>query len=133
MPCNNILIIDDDIDDVEILADAFTKSGVQGVHYVHTAMQAFMYLESVKDAEDLPKLIVTDYYLAGITGPEFLRDLKAMNRYHHIPVVVLSTTKTVKEIEDHKALGILEYIEKPSTYDEYLQVAAAISAKITGQ
>jgi CheY-like chemotaxis protein len=130
MAKTSILIIDDDLDDVEILAEAFNQSGVQGVHYVHTAMQAFMYLESIIDLEDLPKLIVTDYYLAGITGPEFLKDLKKMDRYKIIPVVVLSTTKTSQEIEDYKALGILEYIEKPNTYEEYLKVAASIKAKI---
>ncbi|HYH16827.1 MAG TPA: response regulator [Flavisolibacter sp.] len=130
MPTNSILIIDDDVDDVEILADAFTQSGVQGVHYVHTAMQAFMYLESIADSTDLPKLIVTDYYLAGITGPQFLADLKQMKRYQHIPVIVLSTTKTERQIEQYKALGILEYIEKPSTYDEYLKVATEIKSRI---
>jgi ActR/RegA family two-component response regulator len=43
-----VLIVDDDTDDVEILADAFTQSGVESVHYVHSAMQAFMYLQSVE-------------------------------------------------------------------------------------
>ena len=40
-----ILIIDDDEDDVEILSDAFAQCGVEGVHYVFTAMQAFIYLQ----------------------------------------------------------------------------------------
>ena len=126
-PCD-ILIIDDDLDDLEILAEAFSKSGVQCVHYVHTAMQAFMYLESVKPA--LPKLIVTDYYLAGITGPEFLHDLKQMNLYKAIPVVVLSTNKSPMEIEKYKALGILEFIEKPNTYEDYLNIALTLTSKI---
>ena len=65
-----ILIIDDDEDDVEILADAFTQCGVDGVHYVYTAMEAFAYLEEVEH-ECLPKLIVTDLYLPGITGAKF--------------------------------------------------------------
>ena len=43
IPCK-ILIIDDDKDDVEILADAFENSGVDSVHYLYTAMQVFMYL-----------------------------------------------------------------------------------------
>jgi CheY-like chemotaxis protein len=124
-----ILIIDDDIDDVEILAEAFNKSGVEGVHYVHTAMQAFMYLQST-DMDCLPKLIVTDYYLPGISGPEFLKDLKAMPKYRDIPVVILSTTKSEKEIENYKALGMLEYIQKPNTYEEYMKVAAILTSKI---
>ena len=49
-----ILIIDDDTDDVEILADAFKNSGVDGVHYEHTAMRAFMYLEKAHHGKNCP-------------------------------------------------------------------------------
>ncbi len=53
------------------LADAFKSTGVESVHYEHTAMQAFMYLEKFKSSEELPKLIVTDSLLPGISGAEF--------------------------------------------------------------
>ena len=125
-----ILIIDDDTDDVEILAEAFTQSGVDGVHYVHTAMQAFMFLEGLKTPGELPKLIVTDHYLPGITGPEFVRDLKGMDRYKHIPVVVLSTIKTEAQIEKYREMGAADYIIKPTTYDEYLKVADYLCKRI---
>lgn len=129
IPCK-ILIIDDDTDDVEILADAFTRSGVEAVHYVYTAMQAFMYLESVQDSENLPRLILTDHYLPGITGPEFLKDLKDMARYKHIPVIVLSTIKTETQIEKYRQMGAEDYLKKPVTYEEYLVVAKYIASKL---
>jgi CheY-like chemotaxis protein len=125
-----ILIIDDDTDDVEILADAFTQSGVDCVHYVHSAMQAFIYLEEVPTCEDLPKLIVTDHYLPGITGPEFLKDLKTMDRYRHIPVVVLSTSKTEAQIEQYRRMGAADYLKKPTSYSEYLKVADYLARRI---
>lgn len=125
-----ILIIDEDSDDVEILAEAFTQSGVEGVHYVHTAMEAFIYLQSIENTADLPRLIVTDYYLPGITGPEFLADLKGMAKYRHIHVIVLSGSRTPLEIEDLKKLGAIDYLEKPKSYDEYRQVAANIAARV---
>lgn len=128
-PCK-ILIIDDDADDVEILADAFTRSGVESVHYVYTAMQAFMYLEGVDVPEHLPRLIVTDHYLPGITGPEFLKDLKGMERYKHIPVIVLSTIKTEAQIEKYRQMGADDYLQKPETYEEYLAVAKYIASKV---
>ena len=124
-----ILIIDDDQDDVEILAEVFTKSGVDGVHYVHSAMQAFMYLEE-KQPEDLPKLIVTDLYLPGISGEEFLKDLKAMDKYKKIHVIILSTIKSEKEIARYREMGAEDYLEKPVSYNDYLKVAADIKRKI---
>jgi CheY-like chemotaxis protein len=128
---SKVLIVDDDTDDVEILADAFTQSGVQSVHYVHSAMQAFMYLESIKGANNLPKLIVTDLYLPGISGAEFVKDLKGMDKYQHIHVIVLSSFKTAKEIERLKQLGAEDYLVKPSTYEEYMEVAKRIAEKIS--
>lgn len=128
MEACKILMIDDDEDDVEILANAFLQSGVNAVHHVKTAMQAFMYLETVA-YECLPKLIITDNFLPGISGKEFLADLKRMEKYQHIPVVVLSTSKTDDEIEDYQKMGILDYVIKPSSYDEYVTVAKNIMAK----
>lgn len=126
-PCK-ILIIDDDTDDVEILADVFKTSGVDSVHYVYTAMQAFMYLEEVRNTE-LPKLIVTDMHLPGITGKEFLQDLKSMDHYKRIHVIVLSSHKSEKDIEKARQLGALDYIEKPNSYAQYMKVAEQIKEK----
>ena len=120
----------DDTDDVQILADAFTQSGVESVHYVHSAMQAFMYLQSVDGKDNLPRLIVTDLYLPGITGAEFLKDLKGMDKYKHIHVIVLSSVKTERQIEEMKQLGAEDYLIKPSTYDEYVKVAHDIKNKL---
>lgn len=129
MKACNILMIDDDEDDVEILANAFLQSGVNAVHHVKTAMQAFMYLET-EAHECLPKLIITDNFLPGISGKEFLADLKGMEKYQHIPVVVLSTSKTDDEIEEYEKIGILDFVVKPSSYDEYVKVAEKIKAKV---
>lgn len=129
IPCQ-ILIIDDDNDDVEILSEAFINSGVQCVHYVSTAMQAFNYLQEIEKEEDLPKLIVTDLYLPGISGAEFLADLKQMERYKFIPVIVLSTIKSEKESSRYKQIGAKEYLKKPTTYKEYLEVANYMKEQI---
>jgi CheY-like chemotaxis protein len=123
-----ILIIDDDKDDVEILADAFSQCGVDSVHYVFTAMQAFIYLQEVGE-DCLPRLIVTDHFLPGITGAEFLKDLKGMEKYKHIPLIVLASTKSDKEIELYREMGALDYMIKPITYDDYVKVAAEIKSK----
>jgi CheY-like chemotaxis protein len=125
-----ILIVDDDKDDVDILAEAFTQTGVESVHYVHSAMEAFMYLQTQEHKEDLPKLIVTDFYLPGITGAEFLKDLKGMDKFRHIHVVVLSSIKSEEEIEKYKQMGADDYLLKPNSYNEYVEVAKAMAAKL---
>jgi CheY-like chemotaxis protein len=126
---SKVLIVDDDTDDIEILAEAFTQSGVKSVHYVHSAMQAFMYLQSIEEKDNLPRLIVTDLYLPSITGAEFLKDLKGMEKYKHIHVIILSSIKTKKEIESMKQMGAEDYLIKPTSYKDYLKVAENIMVK----
>jgi CheY-like chemotaxis protein len=93
-------------------------------------MQAFMYLEEVKMNAELPRLIVTDMHLTGITGQEFLEDLKGMVPYKHIHVIVLSSHKSERDIEKARRLGALDYIAKPFTYDQYIKVAEEIKRKV---
>ena len=123
----NILIIDDDLDDVEILGNAFKSCGVASVHYVNSAIQAFIYLEGQKK-EGLPKLIVTDMYLPGINGAQFRKDLKGLARYKHIPIVVLSTLKKEQDIEKYRRVDV-DYFLKPSTIEDYIKVAISMKTR----
>jgi CheY-like chemotaxis protein len=89
-----------------------------------------MYLEKFKNPEDLPRLTITDSLLPGTTGAEFLADLKETELYKHIHVIVLSGSKTAKEKDRYRELGAIDYIKKPSTYDEYQKVAVDITTRI---
>lgn len=88
-----------------------------------------MYLQEVEH-DCLPKLIVTDFYLPGITGAEFLKDLKGMDKYKQIHVIILSSAKSDEEIEKYREMGSDHYLVKPATYDDYVKVAAAIKNKV---
>jgi len=70
------------------------------VVYLFSAMQVFNYLQTVELKEQLPKLIVTDMFLPVISGEEFLKDLKGMDKYKHIHMITLSSVKTPKEIKN---------------------------------
>jgi len=127
IPCR-ILIIDDDEDDVAILSEAFSQCGVDSVHYVFSGMQAFIYLQGVEPS-CLPKLIITDHYLPGMTGAEFLKDLKGMDKYKHIHLVVLASEKSERELEKYREMGALDYLIKPNSYEDYVSVAADMKSK----
>ena len=128
-PCK-ILIIDDDKDDVEILSDAFIKNGIEEVHYVDSAHKAIEYLNQIEKEEDLPKLIVTDLYLPAKNGLELISDLGQTAPYNKIPVVLLSTLRYEMVQDMNKEISFSDYIKKPNSYDEYLQVARFLQQRI---
>ena len=53
-----------------------------------------------------------------------------MDKYKHIHVIVISSGKSDKEIERFKQMGADDYFQNPSTYDEYMKVAADIKKKL---
>jgi DNA-binding NarL/FixJ family response regulator len=65
-----------------------------------------------------------------MSGADFLKDLKCMDKYKHIHVMVLSTVKTDKELERYKEMGADDYLIKPSSYSEYVKVAADIKSRV---
>lgn len=118
----NILIVDDDPDDRDILLDSFQQIGVEQVHSVASADAAISFLQAIVDDRNLPKLIITDLNMPGISGHELLRALKGMRRYQHIPVIVCSTSASPLEAETCLASGAKDYITKPSAITEYVAI-----------
>ncbi|RYY98772.1 MAG: response regulator [Chitinophagaceae bacterium] len=122
MPYCPILIIDDDPDDREFLIDSFRQTGVEGIVGVASAEAAFAFLQQIPDGHDLPRLIVTDLNMPGINGYEFLRALKQIQRYRHIPVIVCSTSSMPTDAQAARASGAEAFITKPATFSEYVHV-----------
>jgi len=125
-----ILIVDDDEDDREILTEAFQEFGLERVHGVESAEKALAYLQAVVNDEDLPKLIITDLNMPGITGQELLNALKGMRRYKHIPVIVCSTSSSPLDIERCLAAGAKYYVTKPSEMTGYVDITQKLSSMV---
>ncbi|HEX8331879.1 MAG TPA: response regulator [Segetibacter sp.] len=124
-----ILIIDDDKDDVELLSEAFSKYGVQHIHHVTSVPEAYKYLEEVHP-ECIPKLIITDLYLPMITGDDFLKQIKSTEKYKDVHVVILSSVRVDSELVRLKEMGASDFLAKPMSYDEYLEMASEIKSKV---
>ena len=126
----DILIIEDDTDDLEILSEALQESGIDCLHYEDSLSKAFAYLKDITYRDELPKLIITDFYLRGKTGIELIAELRKVEAYKDIPVIVLSSQRHQKDIDKYREMGAAEYLVKPSTYQEYLQMANYLKTKM---
>ena len=124
-PCR-LLIIDDDKDDVEILSDALHHSGLDNFHCVSSAEEAINFLGNCSSKDTLPRLIVTELYLPAENGLQFIKSLQQNDRYNKIPVIVLSSLRFDMVRDFHKNFKE-DYIEKPSSYQDYLKVATLLN------
>jgi len=58
-------------------------------------------------------LILTDINMPDINGLELISYLRNNSNYHSIPVFIISTEGSLKDVEKGKLLGANEYLIKP--------------------
>jgi len=106
------LLVDDDTDDSELFKEALNEVDASAV---------FFHAENGEDALkilsefQLPEIIFLDINMPRMNGWEFLRELKFIERYRSIPVIMYSTTSHPEEMQTANALGVL-FQTKPSSY-----------------
>lgn len=102
-----ILIIDDNPMMGGFLTQLFIKN--YDVHWCSNAEEALGWLLK----KNLPDLIISDFSLTGMTGLEFVKQLKKSGFYRDIPVIMLSgSSKSDHRIQCLKA-GAVDFISKP--------------------
>jgi CheY-like chemotaxis protein len=67
-----------------------------------------------------PRMILLDLKLPKVDGLEVLRRVKTDARTRGIPVVVLTSSKEERDIDESYRLGVNSYLVKPVGFDEYV-------------
>jgi CheY-like chemotaxis protein len=131
----HLLHIDDSEDDRLIFARAFAKSGLSGVlHSVSNASDALLYLNRLGPYADAPRprLILLDLSLPRLDGREFLEVLKKNHRFRTISLIVLSGSENFKDMQRSRELGIDDYVVKPKTNQELIELIASFGHWLIG-
>jgi CheY-like chemotaxis protein len=116
-----ILLADDDLEDRFIMQDAFNAINLPEVPLlVEDGEKVLEYLENMYNTGNLPSLVVLDLNMPRLSGTQTLRELKSIDRYKDIPVIIFSSSLNVIEMHECRQLGALSYMVKPFTYEEYL-------------
>jgi CheY-like chemotaxis protein len=74
----------------------------------------------------LPDLILLDLNLPGLSGHETLAEIKADERLRYIPVIVLSSSRAMADVNRSYDLHANCFIHKPAQWSEYTRVIRAI-------
>lgn len=119
-PSKFILLADDDLDDQELLKEAFRQAvPLVRLEAVSFGKEVLAYLHNCDDT-DLPALIVLDYNMPDMNGAEVLDQLCRHERFQHIPAVIWSTSNAYSYKEACKKNGAREYFQKPHQFEEML-------------
>lgn len=121
-----ILIVDDDVDDREIIRDAFEVS-LEGQEFIffENGERLLTYLDGLHDTS-LPSLIMLDLNMPGKDGREILKSLKTNTRFHVIPTVVFTTSSSQRDKQTVYDLGANCFVTKPDTFNKLVELTNSI-------
>jgi CheY-like chemotaxis protein len=78
--------------------------------------------------EDRPAVVLLDLKMPKVDGLEVLRQLKADPRLRTIPVVMLTSSREVTDVDRCYGMGANAYVVKPVNYNQYSAAIQAIGA-----
>ncbi|HEY0629518.1 MAG TPA: response regulator [Sphingomicrobium sp.] len=107
-----VLICDDDPLLLELLAHRLQTRGYD-VHTAKDGGQAMNLLEAIS-----PAAVVLDVMMPVVNGYEVLRRIREDERFHSIPVIMLTARKQERDIVGALDLGASDYLSKPFIPEE---------------
>ncbi|MEA5461526.1 response regulator [Arcicella sp. LKC2W] len=117
-----ILIADDDEDDRFLVKSALDDCQVScAVKYVENGVEVMSYLEKGDghgDSQHKPSLILLDLNMPKKDGREALKEIKNNPDLRSVPVIILTTSKAIEDINLCYGLGANGYIVKPNSFSE---------------
>lgn len=123
-----ILMADDDPDDCMLAQEALAESRLANdLHFVGDGEELLDYLYhrdryAHPHSAPRPGLILLDLNMPRKDGREALKQIKADPTLRHIPIIVLTTSKTEEDIYRSYDLGANSYITKPVTFSSLIEV-----------
>lgn len=125
MTSRHILLVEDNPDHAILTQRALKKSNVANpVEMANDGQEALDLLFDT--AKVLPMLILLDLKLPKVDGLEVLKRLRANERTHRIPVVILSSSDDESDRAAGYDLGCNSYIRKPVDFDQFAEAVRSL-------
>jgi CheY-like chemotaxis protein len=123
-----ILVVEDNAADAALVADALERTpGAPAIRIARGGLEALAHL---RDPASLPEpdLVLLDLNLPGFSGLQTLAELKGDERLRHIPVLVLTTSKSRDEIFRCYELGAAAVLNKPLRLQDHRAMVEALGS-----
>lgn len=124
-----ILLVEDNEGDIILTLKALKKANIfNSVDVVKDGEKAVEFLSKeglYKDAET-PGIILLDINLPKLNGKEVLQIIKTNEQLKSIPVVMLTTSDSEKDILESYNQYANCYITKPNNFNDFIEVVGSI-------
>ncbi len=122
-----ILLVEDNPDDEALTMRALRRHNIANpVVVAHDGVEALDYLfgtgaHTGRDVTQLPQVMLLDLKLPKLDGLEVLRRVRADDRTHRLPVVILTSSREESDVMRGYDLGANSYVRKPVDFTEFLE------------
>ena len=105
-----VLVLDDVHTMTRIVDSMLRKCGFAAIEQVHDAATA---LQRVRAEQFL--FVISDREMPGMTGLEFVREVRADSKIGYLPIIMMSANSNSKLAEEAIAAGANAFLTKPFT------------------
>jgi CheY-like chemotaxis protein len=124
-----ILLVEDNKGDIGLITEFFVDTKIRtNLHIAEDGEEAIRFLCG-KDqflGSPLPDIIILDWNLPKKDGSEVLKEIKENNDLKNMPVIILTSSSTEKDILRAYDLHANAYLIKPINFDEFMTVIGSI-------
>lgn len=126
-----IFVAEDNPADVYLVRMALQEHGIRGE--LEVAGHGDRAMEILRDLAKGPRpdLILMDLNLPGIGGIDILSNLRSINIYEGVPVVIMTSSSAASDRQAAERLGISHYFRKPTHLDDFLHLGAIVKTLLT--
>jgi CheY-like chemotaxis protein len=125
----HILLVEDNEGDILLIKEAFEEAKIVIKMSVVTNGQAaldFLYKKDAYQEVESPDLVLLDINLPILNGHEVLKHAKSDSELKSIPIIMLTTSSSPKDINSSYANYVNSYITKPINVNAFLKVVYSL-------
>lgn len=130
---NRILLAEDDPRDIELTLAALRENKlVNDVVVVRDGEEALDYLyrrgRFASRPGGQPVVVLLDLKMPKVDGIEVIRQLKSDEQMRTLPLVVLTSSRESRDLEDCYRLGVNAFVVKPVNFGAFVEAVKEVGA-----
>jgi CheY-like chemotaxis protein len=123
----NILLVEDNEGDIVLTTEALEECKIiNKITIKRDGRAAIDFFETLKRTGDAPDMVLLDINLPKMSGQEVLMYIKSNDKYKQIPVIMLTTSSSEKDIITSYKNHVNCYITKPVDVADFIKAISKI-------